>query len=624
MPDDPRRGPRRYGPNADNGGRQPNPPYRQPEPSGPLDRPMPPTPSSRDRQAAARAWSELDGADPQPTRMLPTTGPAQGAVPGQPPVPGPRMPVPPRAGGPQQPPPPGARRPAALIPPPPAHHTHGGVIAGRIIATALAVAVLVATGFYWTTRSDLQDVANSNGVSNAGTKGVVFSGGMNLLLVGSDARTDQDGNPLSAQELADVSTTDDGGGVNTDTIIVVHIPEGGAKATAVSIPRDTWIPQSVTDTVTGPYEDGSEGTYKPNKINSFYGAAKFYKEGALAKQGVPAGPNRTKQSDEAGRTMLIKIVQAFTGLKIDHYAEVNLIGFYTLSNAIGGVPVCLNAAVNDPFSGAKFPKGEQEISGKAAMSFVRQRHGLPNGDLDRVRRQQAFLAGAARKMLSANVLANPSRLSGLVQAANRSLVLDKGFDLLDFASQMTALTGGNLSFTTIPTHGDAQASGTDALATDPAEIHSFFAKLAGGSAKTSSSAPATSVDRAKVTVDVLDATSQHQSGTPIWDKLAAAGFQRGQNTDATAGGSLPTTVISYPKGGQAAAAQVQSVLGGVGKLEQSDKVDAGHVRVMVGEDLAGSGLRAPMSALLAAPTTGPTASSSAGDSLTANGIQCVN
>ena len=205
----------------------------------------------------------------------------------------------------------------------------------------------------------------------------MFRGGENILLVGSDARTDADGNPLTADQLAAVSTTLDDGGVNTDTIMVMHIPQGGGKATAVSIPRDTWIPTSVTDSVTGPYNDGTAGTYKPNKINSFYGTAKAYTEQALAAKGQGESPARERVSNEAGRTMLIKIVQAFTGLKIDHYAEVNLIGFYTLSNAIGGVPVCLNAAVNDPYSGAVFQAGPQDVEGKTAMSFVRQRHGCP-------------------------------------------------------------------------------------------------------------------------------------------------------------------------------------------------------------------------------------------------------
>lgn len=520
-----------------------------------------------------------------------------------------------------------------MIPPSAGRKSRGGLVAGRVIAAVLAVAILAGLGYYYGIRRSAQQTASSNGVAGAGDKGVLFRGGMNLLLVGSDARTDQNGNPLTPAELNAVSTTDDGGGINTDTIMVVHIPEGGAKATAVSLPRDTWIPQSVTDKVTGPYNDGSEGTYKPNKINSFYGTAKFYAEEALAKKGVAAGPARTKQSDEAGRTMLIKIVQAFTGLKIDHYAEVNLIGFYTLSEAIGGVPVCLNESVNDPFSGAVFKKGPQDVSGRAAMSFVRQRHGLPGGDLDRVRRQQAFLAGAAKKMLSANVLANPSKLNSLVDAAKRSLVLDKGFDLIDFASQMTNLSGGNISFTTIPTHGAAQGTGTDALATDPTEIKEFFGRLAGGSASTTAGqgtakAPTTAaatVDRSTVTVDVLDATSKHNSGTPIWDKLASAGFARGQNADepGTSGSPLATTLIRYRAADKAAAEEVRQIIG-AGTLTEDAATPAGHVKVLVGQDLAkNDGLRVAGLALVA-PTGTASGTAPAGETFSAGGVPCVN
>ena len=236
----------------------------------------------------------------------------------------------------------------------------------------------------------------------------------------------------------------------------------------------------------GPYSDGTSGPYKPNKINSFYGTAKAYSEDYLASKGV-TGAARERQSNEAGRTMLIKVVQQFTGLKINHYAEINLIGFYLLSNAIGGVPVCLNAAIKDRQSGADFPAGEQTVQGSAALSFVRQRHGLPGGDLDRVRRQQAFLAGAANKILSVGTLSNPAKLSSLVTAANRSLVLDKNFDLLSFGQQMVGLTSGHIGFVTIPTAGSETSSGTDALATDPAKIRAFFAGLTsgGGAAATS-------------------------------------------------------------------------------------------------------------------------------------------
>ena len=267
-----------------------------------------------------RAWSEAgDGR----TAVYP------GGVPFEP---APATPRPNRPG----PPAPGREtpRPNALLDPAreTSRRTHGGIIAGRIIAAALSVAVLALCAFGSTLLGSIDaKIPKGNSADKAGTAGVLFKGGTNILLIGSDARTDSSGNPLSAAQLAEVSTQDDGGSVNTDTIMIVHIPEGGGKATAVSIPRDTWIPASVTNEVKGPYDDGTSGTYKPNKINSFYSTAKFYTQEYDVKKGGKTAAQREVDSNNAGRTELQAIIQAFTGLRIDHYAEVNLIGFYTLS-----------------------------------------------------------------------------------------------------------------------------------------------------------------------------------------------------------------------------------------------------------------------------------------------------
>jgi len=317
------------------------------------------------------------------------------------------------------------------------------LILGRSAAALVSILVFAVCAFASVTAANAsKKVATGASTADAGAARVLFRGGSNILLIGSDARTDQQGNPLSAAELAAVSTQADGGGVITDTIMVMHIPQGGGQASGISLPRDTWIPPAVTNMVKGPYDDGTQGPYQPNKINSFYGTAKFYTQARDRRKGGMTAAQVEVDSNNAGRTELQAVVQAFTGLRIDHYAEINLIGFYTLSNAIGGVPVCLNSPVNDPYSGAHFKAGPQQISGSAAMSFVRQRHGLPQGDLDRVRRQQAFLAGATSKMLSAGTLTSPSKLSSLTDAASRSLALDSGFDLLSFASQMADLSGG--------------------------------------------------------------------------------------------------------------------------------------------------------------------------------------
>ena len=227
----------------------------------------------------------------------------------------------------------------------------------------------------------------------------------------------------------------------------------------------------------GTYDQTTKLTLKKNP-NWDPKSAKFYTTERMTKAGITDSALIERESANAGRRMLISVLERLTGTHIDSYAEVNLFGFYLLSDAIGGVPVCLNNAVDDPFSGAKFPAGPQEVQGTAALSFVRQRQGLPNGDLDRVRRQQAFLSGAISKVLSVGTLTDPTKLSALVDAANRSIVLSSGFNLLELAQQMSSLSSGDVEFMTLPTHGPEPSTTKDALAVDVQEVQTLFAQLA--------------------------------------------------------------------------------------------------------------------------------------------------
>src|SRR5207253_618472 len=117
-----------------------------------------------------------------------------------------------------------------------------------------------------------------------------------------------------------------------------------------------------------------------------------------------------RESDQAGRAVLAETVENLTGVHVDHYAEISLYGFYLLSQAIGGVDVCLNHATTDKDSGADFPAGRQKVSGGAALSFVRQRENLPRGDLDRIVRQQVFLSSALQQLFSAGTFTDQGKL----------------------------------------------------------------------------------------------------------------------------------------------------------------------------------------------------------------------
>lgn len=262
-----------------------------------------------------------------------------------------------------------------------------------------------------------------------------LDGAVDILLVGSDSRTDAQGNPLSEEELARLNAGVSDGEINTDTIIVVRVPEDGSRATAVSIPRDTYVH---TD------------DYGNVKINGVYAAHAEKRREDLVAAGIPQGPQLEQQVARAGQLGLIEAVADLTGVEVDHFAQVGLLGFALLTDAVGGVEVCLNNAVNEPLSGANFPAGRQTLDGAEALSFVRQRHDLPRGDFDRIVRQQAYMASLVQKTLSAGTLTNPARLRDLANAAERSVTLDQGWDIMAFAQQMSGLAGGDVTFTTIP------------------------------------------------------------------------------------------------------------------------------------------------------------------------------
>lgn len=151
-----------------------------------------------------------------------------------------------------------------------------------------------------------------------------------------------------------------------------------------------------------------------------------------------------------------------------------------MANALGGVQVCLKHPVNDWYSGADFPVGVQTLNGAQSLAFVRQRHGLMNGDLDRTHRQQAFLASAAHQLRSGGVLSDLSQVNALLNVARRDVVVDSGFDLLGFARQAGAVTSGNVTFYTLPIQGYATEDGGSVNIIDPAKVRETAQRLLSG------------------------------------------------------------------------------------------------------------------------------------------------
>src|SRR5246500_1260700 len=301
----------------------------------------------------------------------------------------------------------------------------------RALATTLAVAIVVGTGVAWSSVRSFEDGIFHMFAPSLGKGG--DDGAIDILLVGLDSRTDAHGNPLSAEELETLRAGDDEA-TNTDTIILIRIPNNGRSATAISIPRDSYV--------------AAQGLGK-TKINGVYGQTREAKRASLVQAGDSA-QDAMAQGTEAGRDALIKTVADLTGVTVDHYAEIGLLGFALITDALGGVDVCLKEAVFEPLSGADFPAGRQRLNGPQALSFVRQRHELPRGDLDRVVRQQVVMASLAHRVISGKTLSSPATMNRLQKAIQRSVVLSSGWDIMDFVNQLQKLAAGRIAFATIP------------------------------------------------------------------------------------------------------------------------------------------------------------------------------
>jgi LCP family protein required for cell wall assembly len=434
----------------------------------------------------------------------------------------------------------------------------------KLALAMVSVLVLGLTGYGWSTFQNLHQGLNTTDVIGSATPDKATD----ILLVGLDSRTDAHDNPLAPDVLARLRAGTNDGEL-TDTMILVRIPDSGRRAVAISLPRDLFVQ----------LPDG----YGKHKLNSAFARAKNTTAERLVAQGVDPATVRT-ESVAAGRKLLLEAVEDLTGVSIDHYAEISLLGFSLLTDAVGGVEVCLRAPVHDKFSGANFPAGPQLISGPDALAFVRQRHGLPRGDLDRIVRQQAYLASLANKVLTAGTLANPRRINQLINATQQSLVLDEGFDVLDFAARMQGLAAGNMVFETVPVVGDGDSeSDGSVLKVDPETVRAFVAQAIEVPSPTDSKhgPPA----RAAITVDVFNASAMTGVATSVSEQLTRQGFLQGTvgNTPTRA-----TSVVRYPTGGEDAGRIVADTLGGL-PVEEDSHLSAGTVQVYLGKDYSGPG-----------------------------------
>ena len=513
-----------------------------------------------------------------------------------------------RPGGPRNRPPARTRRPAQR---PAAARVAGLVTYG--VACLASVAVLATSGITYFVVGNLNSLGSSNAISPSAPKSK--DGSENILLIGLDSRKDNNGNDLPQAVINQLHAgskagIDNGvGGYNTNTLILMHVPNDGSQASAFSIPRDDYV--SYVDAI-GPQQRG--------KIKEAYGVTKAYKENAL----VAAGQHYTKAQlehlgREAARHATIMTVQKLVGVPIDHFAEINLGGFYDLAKVLGTITVCVKQATSDSYSGANLHKGLNNLNAGQALAFVRQRHGLPNGDLDRTHRQQAFLTAVTHKLKQDGVFSDLGKMSSLLDVAKRDVVMDKQFDVLGFAQQATNLTGGKVKFYTLPIKGFVTINGQSDNLIDPAAIKDMVQRTFGypttgsaGSATTSS------------TLDVYNGSIKTGLAARISAALVAKGYTKGV---VASGASRTKTVVRYGSGTDTDAKRIAAMMGARAVADAT--VQAGHVEIDVGAN--GRMPTNPPATTVKPKATStkstytPPASGMQGGAVAAtNGIACVN
>ncbi|MET9373646.1 LCP family protein [Streptomyces sp. NPDC002992] len=289
---------------------------------------------------------------------------------------------------------------------------------GRIILLTLLVLVLAAGGTtYWMYSSidgNIKGVDLNKALGDDRPQRLPTTG-QNLLVLGSDSR-------------AGANASLDGGkvsGARSDTALVVHIPEGRTRATAISIPRDTLV--------TRPECEKSGGGTAPSKqrvmFNSVY--------------------------SQFGPACVVKTVEKMSGVRLDHYLEIDFSGFKDLVDAIGGVTVDIEEPIKDGAAGLDLAAGPQKLDGTESLAFVRTRYGVGDGsDLGRIGNQQKFLMALLGEIKRQDLLGSPTKAYTVADSATKALTTDSELDSLtklsEFAQSMNGVDPSSMETIMLP------------------------------------------------------------------------------------------------------------------------------------------------------------------------------
>jgi LCP family protein required for cell wall assembly len=280
---------------------------------------------------------------------------------------------------------------------------------------AIGVLLLLGAGLYLLQRAYDGEVGRVAGALPTSAGRPSSTGrGQNWLLIGSDRR-------------ADIPSM----GARADTIMLVHLSGRGDRVSVIAIPRDAWVP------VPG---------HGRTKINAAFAYG--------------------------GPSLLVRAVEQLTRVRVDHYAALDFGGFVKMTDALGGVDVTITEKTHDPMHDRTWQAGRQHLNGVEALDFVRQRWNLPAGDLDRIKRQQAFLHALADKALDTR---NPIKIDRFVRAATRSVTVDESVSAGTLRGLARRLLQTSLmEYVTAPVAATGERDGQSVVLLDDDGVHELF------------------------------------------------------------------------------------------------------------------------------------------------------
>ena len=321
--------------------------------------------------------------------------------------------------------------------------------------------------------------------------------GMTILAVATDDRT---GLTRKEQNALHVGHGDYGA-PRTDTIMVIRIAPGGGGATAVSLPRDSWIAIPAYKGL-----DGKQHAATHDRINTLY--------------------------QRGGPELMIRTLEGISNLRIDHYVELNFAGFLNMVDAVDGVPMCIPKDVTDKDAGLDLKAGTHVLSGKQALAYVRARH--IDSDFGRMERQQRFVASMMQRVTSAGTLLNPLKLNNFLDAAMSSVKTDETLDrdaILNLATRFRSLKLSKIRFLTVPiSDGNARIDGQSVVLWNDHEARKLFIRMAKDwpivkEATTTTTTTTLTIAPGDIKVTVLNATATSGLARKAAEKLGANRFR---------------------------------------------------------------------------------------------------